>query len=126
MQAIVNEGRLLPDAVVLSALRARLESGAAAGERGFVLDGVPRTAAQAADLEQFAPVALAVNLALREEVLVEKCLGRRLCAKCGKNWNVADIYLPAEVSSEEEDEGGCWWWAVGREWRWGDSDSPPP
>lgn len=106
MQAIVNEGRLLPDAVVLSALRARLESGAAASERGFVLDGVPRTAAQAADLEQFAPVALAVNLALREEVLVEKCLGRRLCAKCGKNWNVADIYLPAEVSSEEDDEEG--------------------
>jgi hypothetical protein len=54
-------------------------------------------AAQAEALLAAEPVHLAVNLGLREEVLVEKCMGRRLCSKCGKNWNVADIYLPAEV-----------------------------
>lgn len=29
------------------------------------------------------------------QVLVDKCLGRRVCSKCGKNFNVADISLPA-------------------------------
>ena len=35
------------------------------------------------------------------QVLVEKCLGRRLCRKCGKNYNIADIYLPASEGRPE-------------------------
>ncbi len=35
------------------------------------------------------------------QVLVEKCLGRRLCRKCGKNYNIADIYLPASNGRPE-------------------------
>lgn len=58
-------------------------------------------APQAAALEQVANVRLALNLGLREEVLVEKCLGRRICKKCGKNYNVADIYLPASSDRPE-------------------------
>ncbi|KAI8468191.1 MAG: adenylate kinase [Monoraphidium minutum] len=101
MAAIVNEGRLLPDDVVLKALRGRLEAGREGGERGYVLDGFPRTRAQAAALLEAEPIALALNLGLREEVLVEKCMGRRLCGKCGKNYNVADIYLPAQGGRPE-------------------------
>ena len=37
----------------------------------------------------------------REDVLIEKCLGRRLCSKCGKNWNVADIWRPATGGQAE-------------------------
>ena len=33
---------------------------------------------------------------------MEKCLGRRLCRKCGKNYNVADIYLPASGDGRPE------------------------
>lgn len=33
---------------------------------------------------------------------MEKCLGRRLCRKCGKNYNVADIYLPASADGQPE------------------------
>ena len=44
---------------------------------------------------------LALNLTLREQVLVDKCLGRRVCGKCGKGYNVADIMLPACASSGE-------------------------
>lgn len=35
------------------------------------------------------------------QVLVEKCLGRRICGKCGKNYNIADIYLPASEGRPE-------------------------
>ena len=34
------------------------------------------------------------------QVLIEKCLGRRLCSCCGKSFNVADINLPASASGE--------------------------
>lgn len=83
------------DSFALQLLNQRIESGKAIGETGFVLDGFPRTVAQAKEFMSKENVQLAVNLQLREEVLVEKCMGRRICKKCGKGWNVADIYLPA-------------------------------
>jgi adenylate kinase len=43
---------------------------------GWLLDGFPRTRHQAEALMRVAPPSLALNLGLREEVLVEKCLGR--------------------------------------------------
>lgn len=49
---------------------------------------------QAQELMDAHDIQLAVNLSLREEVLIEKCMGRRICRKCGKGWNLADIYLP--------------------------------
>lgn len=39
---------------------------------------------------------LVVNLKLPEEVLVEKCLGRRTCNQCGKGFNIAHINLKGE------------------------------
>lgn len=80
---------------MLQLLNQRIERGKSDGETGFVLDGFPRTVAQAKELLSTEDVQLAVNLQLREEVLVEKCMGRRICKKCGKGWNVADIYLQA-------------------------------
>ncbi|CAI9759219.1 unnamed protein product [Fraxinus pennsylvanica] len=39
---------------------------------------------------------LVVNLKLPETVLVEKCLGRRICSQCGKNFNVPNINVKGE------------------------------
>jgi Adenylate kinase len=86
----------------LQLLQRRIEEGRKVGEKGFVLDGFPRTVAQAERLLQGdEEVQLVVNLQLREEVLIEKCIGRRICRKCGKGWNLADIYLPAEGTRPE-------------------------
>lgn len=101
MESIVKQGGLLPDEIVLRVLSGRLAAGRAEGELGFVLDGFPRTRAQAAALMREEDIGLAVNLSLREEVLVEKCMGRRTCGKCGRGYNVADIYLPAEGGRPE-------------------------
>eukprot|EP01025_Chloroclados_australasicus_P024757 TRINITY_DN2482_c0_g1_i1.p2 TRINITY_DN2482_c0_g1~~TRINITY_DN2482_c0_g1_i1.p2 ORF type:complete len:275 (-),score=30.40 TRINITY_DN2482_c0_g1_i1:214-1038(-) len=95
---IVNAGNLLPDEVILDLLQNRIETD---GKNGFILDGFPRRASQAAQLQQITSVSLAVNFSLREEILVEKCMGRRICNECGKNYNVADIYLPAEGDRPE-------------------------
>ncbi|GAQ86924.1 Adenylate kinase [Klebsormidium nitens] len=91
MQEVIQAGQLLPDSMILDLIKARLHQGQQMGERGFILDGFPRTALQAAALEDIAEITLALNLRLREDVLVQKCLGRRTCGQCGKGFNLADI-----------------------------------
>jgi len=95
MAAVVNTGRLLPDSMILQVIKENFDRAAENGVDRFLLDGFPRSVPQAEALEHFADVQLALNLDLREEVLVEKCLGRRICSKCGKNYNIADIHLAA-------------------------------
>ncbi|KAJ0841513.1 putative adenylate kinase [Helianthus annuus] len=74
----------------------RLEAGESRGESGFILDGFPRTIRQAEILDEVTEIDLVVNLKLREDVLIEKCLGRRICSECGKGFNVAAIDAKAE------------------------------
>ncbi|KAF6146892.1 hypothetical protein GIB67_018545 [Kingdonia uniflora] len=88
---IVNQGKLVSDEIIISLLSKRLESGEEKGESGFILDGFPRTIKQAEILEGVTDIDLVVNLKLREDVLLEKCLGRRMCSQCGGNFNVACI-----------------------------------
>ncbi|KAI3793658.1 hypothetical protein L1987_36278 [Smallanthus sonchifolius] len=47
-------------------------------------------------LDEVTEIDLVVNLKLREDVLIEKCLGRRVCSECGKGFNVASIDAKAE------------------------------
>lgn len=47
-------------------------------------------------LDDVADIDLVVNLKLPESVLIEKCLGRRICSECGKNYNVASIDVKGE------------------------------
>ncbi|KAG0460481.1 hypothetical protein HPP92_020778 [Vanilla planifolia] len=96
LAAIVNQGKLVPDEVIIDLLSKRLENGGSKGESGFILDGFPRTIRQAEILEGVTCIDLVINLKLREEVLVEKCLGRRICSQCGGNFNVASINMKGE------------------------------
>ena len=95
MSAITSTGQLLPDQIILDILKLRVAKGIEDGERGFLLDGFPRTVAQAEALRHIAPVQQVLNLTLREEILVEKCCARRVCGECGKNFNIANIDYPA-------------------------------
>jgi adenylate kinase len=84
MQAITSTGQLLPDSMILDILKQRVERGVLDGERGFLLDGFPRTVPQAQALSTFAEITAVMNLGLREEILIEKCCARRICSECGK------------------------------------------
>ncbi|CAM6110750.1 unnamed protein product [Calypogeia fissa] len=84
-------GKLLPDEVIFNLLSRRLEQENSAGVRGFILDGFPRTISQAEVLDDITEIDLVVNLKLREDILIAKCLGRRICGQCGGNFNVAEI-----------------------------------
>ncbi|PUZ43012.1 hypothetical protein GQ55_9G627800 [Panicum hallii var. hallii] len=93
---IVNQGKLVSDEIIINLLSKRLKKGEDQGESGFILDGFPRTVKQAEILDGVTDIDMVVNLKLREDVLVEKCLGRRICSQCGKNFNVACIDVKGE------------------------------
>lgn len=93
---IVNQGQLISDEIVIDLLSKRLEAGEAKGETGFILDGFPRTIRQAEILEGVTDIDLVINLKLREDALIAKCLGRRTCSECGGNYNVACIDMKGE------------------------------
>lgn len=87
---------MVSDEIIINLLSKRLQAGEAKGESGFILDGFPRTIRQAEILEEVIDIDLVVNLKLREDVLLEKCLGRRICGQCGKNFNLASINVKGE------------------------------
>lgn len=93
---VINQGKLVSDEIIFNLLSKRLEDGESRGELGFILDGFPRTIRQAEILDSVTEIDLVVNLKLREDVLIEKCLGRRTCIECGKGFNVALINVKAE------------------------------
>ncbi|KAG9442426.1 hypothetical protein H6P81_018280 [Aristolochia fimbriata] len=96
LKEIVNQGKLVSDETIINLLSKRLEAGESKGETGFILDGFPRTIRQAEILDGVTDIDLVVNLKLREDVLLEKCLGRRICSQCGGNFNIAAIDIKSE------------------------------
>ena len=78
-KAIMEAGELVPDDVVIGLIRERMAAPDAAA--GFLLDGFPRTIAQAEALDRLledggAPLDLVVNLAVPEKALLDRLLGR--------------------------------------------------
>jgi len=84
-----DSGQLVGDSIMIEMIRARLNQSDA--ERGYILDGFPRRITQAEALNRFTTLDLVVNIVLREDVLVEKAVARRVCNKCGHGYNIANI-----------------------------------
>lgn len=90
-KAFMDEGKLVPDEVVVGIVRERLQKDDCAD--GFILDGFPRTAAQADALKETLQALgkeldAAVSLEVDIEALVERLTGRRTCRGCGKGYHV--------------------------------------
>ncbi|TMQ52835.1 MAG: adenylate kinase [Candidatus Eisenbacteria bacterium] len=89
-QEHVKSGRLVPDETVLGLIETRLGRRDAQG--GFILDGFPRTVAQAEGLKSLLggrPLDLVLNLVVPTEVVVSRLRDRWLCAKCGAIYNAS-------------------------------------
>lgn len=63
-------------------------------QRGYILDGFPRTIEQARALETFANIDFVLEIFLNEIVIVQTTVMRRNCSNCRKGYNLADIDLP--------------------------------
>ncbi len=79
-KAFMEAGGLVPDDLVIAMTAERLKEPDA--RKGFVLDGFPRTIAQAEALAKLAPLDAVVNLFLEPEELVKRSAGRRVCPNC--------------------------------------------
>ena len=89
-KAYVESGKLVPDDVIIGIIEERLAQPDCAN--GYILDGVPRTIAQAEALEQagirFDAV---VALEVPDEKIVERMGGRRVCENCGASYHIVNI-----------------------------------
>ena len=88
-KSYIDKGQLVPDSVVIDIVRERLEHEDCRG--GYLLDGFPRTVAQAEALESFARIDAVIDIDVSDEKLVERLSGRRVCLSCGGTYHVSRL-----------------------------------
>lgn len=91
-KAYMDAGELVPDELVIGIVRERLAE-SDIQQHGALLDGFPRTIAQAEALEQVMEQVglgnlVVINLSVRDEVLIRRLSGRRMCDSCEAIFNV--------------------------------------
>ena len=93
----LDSGRLVPDDLTIRIVRERLAEADAAN--GFLLDGFPRTLAQAEALDQMLrdigkPLDVVLYIHVPQEVLLSRLTGRRVCRACGATYHV--VFQPPQ------------------------------
>jgi len=82
----LQSGKLVPDVIVNEVLENWLKK--PESNRGFILDGYPRTVAQAKALDEMTQIDAIINLDVPEQVVVERLSNRRICRSCGAIYNI--------------------------------------
>jgi adenylate kinase len=103
-KSVMDAGQLVSDDIVLGLIRERLSRDDAAN--GFILDGFPRNIDQANSLNALLeeidqPLDAVLLLDVRNQTLMQRLAGRRICQKCGTVYNIHS--LPAGVTTCEKD-----------------------
>lgn len=97
-RSFMDDGKLVPDDVIIDIVRERLAQPDC--EWGFILDGMPRTIAQAqALLEQGIDIDCVVSIEIADSVIETRMTGRRVCSVCGASYHV--------VANPPKTEGIC-------------------
>lgn len=96
-KSFIEAGALVPDEVIIGIVKERL--GQDDCKNGFILDGVPRTIAQAKAIDEMGiKIDMALDIEVKDETIIERVSGRRVCA-CGASYHTK--YKPSLV------EGVC-------------------
>ena len=90
-KSYIDKGELVPDEVTIGIVRERLGKNDCDG--GFLLDGFPRTVAQAEALEEILKglgksIDHVINIQVDKDALMERLTGRRICRNCGATYHL--------------------------------------
>jgi adenylate kinase len=86
VKAIMDAGKLVDDETTIALVKERLAMDDV--QKGYILDGFPRTIPQAQALAEFSAVDKVVNFDIPDANVIERLSGRRVCRKCGYNFHV--------------------------------------
>lgn len=86
VQEIMNQGHLVPDNLTIKILKNAITD--LKSYNGLLLDGFPRTLAQAKALSKITSINKVINLVLDDEEAIKRQTGRRTCPKCNKAYNI--------------------------------------
>lgn len=100
IQAIIEEGNLVPDEDVVAIVRERLKCDDC--KNGFILDGFPRTITQAEALDlmlatMMSKIDMVISIEVNDENIVKRISGRRVCKNCGATYHVD--YKPSKLGN---------------------------
>lgn len=102
VQAIIDAGQLVSDDITIELVKERLCLGDTG--KGFILDGFPRTIAQAEALSAIVDIDAAVNFDIADDEVVSRLSGRRVCKGCNRNYHV--VNMPPAVANVCDKCGG--------------------
>ena len=88
-KSYIDKGQLVPDEVTIQIVKERLEKEDC--KNGYLLDGFPRTIAQAEALDTFAKIDAVVNINIDFSLLMNRLCGRRVCKECGESYHVSTL-----------------------------------
>lgn len=101
VQAILASGNLVPDSVTIAMVEDRFKQDDA--KKGFILDGFPRTIAQADALSKMKNLDFVVNFVLDRDQIVARLSGRRMCKSTGRTYHI--LYNPPKVEGLDDETG---------------------
>ena len=88
-KSYIDKGQLVPDEVTCKIVEGRLEKEDC--KTGYMLDGFPRTIAQAEALEKITKIDAVVNIDVDFSLLMDRLCGRRVCKDCGESYHVSTM-----------------------------------
>ena len=88
-KSYIDKGALVPDSVIIDIVKDRVAQPDCV--KGCLLDGFPRTVAQAEALDQFCKLDAVINLTAPTELLIERITGRRVCRACGATYHISRL-----------------------------------
>jgi adenylate kinase len=89
-KSYIDKGQLVPDEVTCKIVENRLAE-EDCKKKGYLLDGFPRTIAQAEALDKFASIDAVVNIEIDFSLLMNRLCGRRVCKECGESYHVSTL-----------------------------------
>ena len=89
-KSYIDKGLLVPDEVTCKIVENRLAE-ADCKEKGYMLDGFPRTIVQAEALDQVANIDAVINIDIDCSLLMERLCGRRVCKDCGESYHLSTL-----------------------------------